>query len=126
MVQGDHLPQTIARVRQRRDSNAEWKDRRRRFERTTPLRTYAMGLLGGAPERQAIMRPLGWIGAVLIVAGCVVLAMRGLSYTKERQEVNIGPVEVAAERKGFIPPAAGAAAVAIGVVLVFVGRKKKA
>ena len=80
----------------------------------------------GRSERQAIMRPLGWIGAVLIVAGCVVLAMRGLSYTKERQEVNIGPVEVATERKGFIPPAAGAAAVAIGAVLVFAGRKKKA
>ena len=72
------------------------------------------------------MRPLGWIGAFLIVAGGVVLAMRGLSYTKEREEVNIGPVEVAAERKGFIPPVAGAAAVALGAVLVFVGRKRKA
>ena len=72
------------------------------------------------------MRPLGWIGALLIVAGGVVLAMRGLSYTKERQEVNIGPVEVAAERKGFIPPLAGAAAVAVGVILVFAGRKRKA
>lgn len=71
------------------------------------------------------MRPLGWIGVVLIVAGCVVLAMRGLSYTKERQEVNIGPVEVAAERKGFIPPLAGAAALALGVVLVFASRKRK-
>ena len=72
------------------------------------------------------MRPLGWIGALLIVAGGVVLAMRGLSYTKERQEVNIGPVEVAAERKGFIPPLAGAAAVAVGAILVFAGRKRKA
>jgi hypothetical protein len=72
------------------------------------------------------MRPLGWIGALLIVAGGVVLAMRGLSYTKERQEVNIGPVEVAAERKGFIPPLAGAAAVAVGVILVLAGRKRKA
>jgi hypothetical protein len=72
------------------------------------------------------MRPLGWLGALLIVAGGVVLAMRGLSYTKERQEVNIGPVEVAAERKGFIPPLAGAAAVAVGVILVFAGRKRKA
>ena len=60
------------------------------------------------------------------MAGGVVLAMRGLSYTKERQEVNIGPVEVAAERTGFIPPLAGAAAVAVGVILVFAGRKRKA
>ena len=61
----------------------------------------------------------------MIVAGVVVLAMRGLSYTKERQEVNIGPVEVAAERKGFIPPLAGAAALALGVILVFAARKRK-
>jgi hypothetical protein len=79
-----------------------------------------------APNAVTIMRPLGWLGALLIVAGGVVLAMRGLSYTKERQEVNIGPVEVAAERKGFIPPLAGAAAVAVGVILVFAGRKRKA
>jgi hypothetical protein len=72
------------------------------------------------------MRPLGWIGVLLIVAGGIVLAMRGLSYTKERQEVNIGPVEVAAERKGFIPPLAGAAALVLGVVLVFAARKGKA
>ena len=72
------------------------------------------------------MRPLGWIGVVLIAAGAVVLAMRGLSYTKERQEVNVGPVGVSAERKGFIPPVAGAAAVAVGVILVFAGRKRKA
>jgi len=72
------------------------------------------------------MRPLGWVGVVLIVAGVVVLAMRGLSYTKERKEVQVGPVEVAAERKGFIPPAAGVAALALGVILVFAGRKPRA
>jgi len=72
------------------------------------------------------MRPIGWLGVLLIVAGGVVLAMRGLSYTKERQEVNIGPVEVAVERKGFIPPLAGAAALAVGVILVLAARKRKA
>jgi len=72
------------------------------------------------------MRPLGWVGVLLIVAGAVVLAMRGFSYTKERQEVQIGSVELAAERKGFIPPVAGAAALALGVILVFAARKRKA
>lgn len=72
------------------------------------------------------MRPLGWVGVLLIVAGGVVLALQGFSYTKERQEVRVGPVEVAAERKGFIPPAAGAAALALGVILVFVSRKRQA
>ncbi len=72
------------------------------------------------------MKPLGWIGVLLIAAGAVVLAMRGLSYTKDRQEVNLGPVGFSAEQKGFIPPLAGAAALAVGVVLVLASRKRKA
>jgi hypothetical protein len=70
------------------------------------------------------MGPMGLIGVILIVFGVVVLALRGISYTKDRDEVEIGPVEVAAEEKGTIPPIAGVAAIAAGVVLVFVGRKK--
>ncbi len=38
------------------------------------------------------MRPLGLIGVLLVVAGVIVLAMRGLSYTKDREEVRVGPV----------------------------------
>lgn len=68
------------------------------------------------------MRPLGLLGMALIVIGGIVLAMRGLSYTKERDATKIGPVEIAAEKKGFIPPIAGAAMLAVGVVLVFAGR----
>jgi drug/metabolite transporter (DMT)-like permease len=72
------------------------------------------------------MRPIGWIGVFLIVAGAVVLAMRGFSYTKDRQEVNLGPVGFTAVQKGFVPPWVGAAALALGVVLVFASRKRKA
>lgn len=70
------------------------------------------------------MRPLGWLGVVLIALGAIVLAMRGLSYTKERESVELGPIEVAAERKGFIPPVAGAAAIVVGLVLVVAGRRR--
>jgi hypothetical protein len=72
------------------------------------------------------MRPVGWIGVVLIVAGVVVLAMRGISYTKERESVSVGPVAVAAEKKGFVPPWVGAVAIAAGVALVFAGRRSGA
>ena len=70
------------------------------------------------------MRPLGVVGVVLIVAGAVILALRGISYTKERQEVEVGPLEVAAERKGFIPPAAGIVAIVVGLGLVVAGRRR--
>jgi hypothetical protein len=70
------------------------------------------------------MRPLGWLGVVLIVLGCIVLVMRGVSYTKDRQEVNVGPISVAAEEKGFVPPAVGFVAIALGVGMVVMGRRK--
>ena len=71
------------------------------------------------------MRPIGWIGVVLIVAGAVVLLMRGVSYTKDRQEMQVGPIKVASEQKGFVPPIYGWIAVAAGVALVFAGRASR-
>lgn len=68
------------------------------------------------------MKPIGWIGVVCIVAGAIILAMRGLSYTKDRQTVSVGPMSVSAEQKGFVPPYVGLALLAIGGVLVFTGR----
>ena len=72
------------------------------------------------------MRPIGWIGVLLVVLGVVVLAMRGLSYTKDRQEISVGPMKVATEQKGFVPPAAGFLAIAVGAGLVFVGTRRRA
>jgi hypothetical protein len=71
------------------------------------------------------MRPLGIVGIVLILLGGVVLAMGGFGYTKERQEVEVGPIEVAAERRGFVPPWVGVAAIVVGLGLVVAGRRAK-
>jgi hypothetical protein len=71
------------------------------------------------------MRPLALVGIVLIVAGGVVLAMGGFGFTKERQEVAVGPVEVAAERRGFVPPIVGGIAIVVGAVLLVAARRAK-
>jgi hypothetical protein len=71
------------------------------------------------------VRPLGILGWALIVLGGVVLALGGISYVKERESAKLGPIEVATERRGFIPPVAGAAAVALGIVLVVAGRRRR-
>ena len=71
------------------------------------------------------MRPLGIVGWVLIVLGAVVLALGGVSYVKERESAEIGPIKVATERRGFIPPVAGIAAVALGIVLVVADRRRR-
>lgn len=70
------------------------------------------------------MRPLGWIGVILVIAGAVVVAMGGMPYTKNRNEVQVGPVKVAAEERGLVPPIAGIAALIVGGVLIVSGRKR--
>ena len=71
------------------------------------------------------MRPLALVGLILIVAGGVVLAMGGFGFTKERQEVDVGPIEVAAERRGFVPPVLGGLAMVVGVVMLVAARRGK-
>lgn len=70
------------------------------------------------------MRPLGWIGVLLIVAGAIVAAMGGIGYTKSTSQVEVGPIKVASEERGLIPPLAGVAAMVVGAVLVFAGRRR--
>ena len=69
------------------------------------------------------MRPLGWIGVLLIVAGIIIVAMRGIPYTKSRNEVEVGPLKVTSQERGLVPPIVGIAAIVVGGVLVFAGRK---
>lgn len=70
------------------------------------------------------MRPIGMLGVVLIVVGALVLAARGISYTRDRHATNIGPVQVSTSDKGFVPPVAGAIAIVAGFVLIAVGRQR--
>jgi hypothetical protein len=71
------------------------------------------------------MRPIAWIGIGLIVAGGIVVAMRGASYTKNRNDVEVGPFRFATVEKGFVPPIAGFAAIIVGAGLLFVGRRRR-
>jgi len=69
------------------------------------------------------MRPAGIIGVLLIVFGAIVLALRGVSYVKERDKVDLGVATVTTERRGFVPPWVGGVALLAGVVLLFAGRR---
>ncbi len=70
------------------------------------------------------MRPLGWIGVLLIIVGIVIVAMRGIPYTKSRNEVEVGPLKVTTQERGLVTPIVGVAAIVIGGVLVFAGGKR--
>ena len=69
------------------------------------------------------MRPLAWVGVLIIVAGLIIVAMRGIPYTKSRNEVEVGPLKVTSQERGMVTPIVGVAAIVIGGVLVFAGRK---
>jgi len=66
------------------------------------------------------------VGIILIVAGTLGLIYGGFSYTKEKHDVKLGPLEfsVVEKEKVNIPVWAGAGAIAIGVALLLFGNKK--
>jgi len=61
----------------------------------------------------------------LIVAGVLGLAYGRFSYTKETQEVKIGPIELTVKDRQMvnIPVWAGVAAIVAGALLLFVPKK---
>lgn len=71
------------------------------------------------------MRPLGWIGIALIAVGIIIVAMRGVSYTRNRNDVEVGPFRLATVEKGFVPPVAGVVTILLGAGLLFAGRRRK-
>jgi len=67
-----------------------------------------------------------FIGITLIVIGVVAFAYQGISYTTREKVVEVGPVEVTAEKTKTIPlpPIVGTIALVGGIVLVLTARKK--
>ena len=60
------------------------------------------------------------IGIVLVIAGVIALVYGGFSYSRNREVLDLGPLEITAtEHKTFpIPAAVGAAVLIAGFVLV--------
>lgn len=68
------------------------------------------------------------LGIVLIVLGLFGLVWGGFSYTAREKVVDIGPIHATHEKTHNIPlaPIGGALALAGGIVLLVVGRERKA
>jgi len=66
------------------------------------------------------------LGALLLIAGLVGLASPMITYTKTEKVVDIGPVEVTAEREKHVPlpPIVGGLAAIAGVVIIVAGSRK--
>ena len=66
------------------------------------------------------------LGIILIVAGIAMFIFRGFSFTKEKELVDLGPVELNTKEKKSVtwPSYAAGIAVAAGVIVLLAGRKK--
>jgi len=72
------------------------------------------------------MKPLGWVGVVLIVAGVFMLAFGGISYSHKKQIMKMGPIQATHTEKETIPlpPILGLVCILAGGGIVVVGMRK--
>lgn len=72
------------------------------------------------------MKPQILIAILLIVIGVVAFAYQGFSYTTTEKAIDLGPLQVMAEKKHTfpIPPIAGGIALVGGIVLLVVSARK--
>ena len=72
------------------------------------------------------MKPISWVGILLIVLGALALAYQGINYTRQRRVLDVGPAHVTTEthERLPLPPILGGLAVVGGVVLLVLGARK--
>ena len=72
------------------------------------------------------MKPKIIIAIILIALGIAALAYQGITYTTREKVVDLGPIQMTAEKtKTFpLPPILGAIALVGGIVLLVVGSRK--
>jgi hypothetical protein len=73
------------------------------------------------------MKPMSWVGILLIVLGALVLAYQGINYTRQKKVLDVGSVHLTKETHERIPlpPILGGLALAGGVVLLVMGSSSK-
>ena len=66
------------------------------------------------------------LGIVLIIVGILMMIFRGFSFVKEKEVVDIGPIEINKKEKETFgwPLYAGAVATVAGVVILIAGKKR--
>ena len=72
------------------------------------------------------MKTYTLIGIMLIVMGVLAFAYQGITYTTMEKVVDIGPIQMSAEKTKTIPlpPIVGGISLAGGIILLVMGNKK--
>jgi len=72
------------------------------------------------------MNTIKILGIILIVAGALGLAYNSFSYTKNTEEIKVGPLEMSINEKQtvVIPVWVGAGAIALGGLILLLGNRR--
>lgn len=72
------------------------------------------------------MKPQFLLGIILIVIAVVAFAYQGISYTSREKVIDIGPLQMTADRTRTLPlpPIVGGVALVGGIVLLVMGSRK--
>ena len=72
------------------------------------------------------MKPYTLIGIILIVVAVAAFGYQGISYTSREKVIDLGPLQMTAEKTNTIPlsPIVGAVALIGGLVLLVGGSRK--
>jgi hypothetical protein len=73
------------------------------------------------------MKPLTIIGILLIVLGIIGFATGGISFTHQKKDVDVGPVQISHKTQDTLPlsPVFSTVSLVAGLALVAVGMKAK-
>ena len=72
------------------------------------------------------MKPRAIIGILLIAVGVIVFAYQGFTYTTRETAIELGPLQITAEKSHTVPlpPIVGAVLLAGGILLLVLSRKQ--
>lgn len=72
------------------------------------------------------MKPYSLIGIILIVVAVAAFAYQGISYTTKEKVIDLGPLQVTADKTRTLPlsPIVGGIALIGGIALLVMGQKK--
>ena len=73
------------------------------------------------------MKPATIVGILLIIVGVIGFAMGGISFTHEKKDVDLGPVQIQHKQKDTLPisPILSAIALVGGIGLVIAGSRSR-
>ena len=72
------------------------------------------------------MKPMMIVGILFLVLGVVSLGYQGFTYTTKEKVVDLGPVQITADKEKTIPlpPVLGGSALVVGLVLLVMGSRQ--